>query len=142
MFVGTFYPRLDDKGRLTLPAKFREGLAGGVVVTKGPERTLTVLTRDEFSARAARAVRAARASEAGRAYLRNLTSGADEQVPDGQGRVSLTPAHRRYAGLTKECVVVGAFEFIEIWNLPAWEDFRESTEAAYSVASEPAAVTT
>jgi len=142
VFVGTYYPRLDDKGRLTLPAKFREGLAGGVVVTKGPDRTLTVLTRDEFADRAVRAVQASRASEPGRAYLRNFTAGADEQVPDGQGRVTLTAAHRRYAGLTKECVVVGAYNWIEIWNLPAWQDFELTSEPAYSEANEPTAVTT
>lgn len=136
MFLGTHYPRLDDKGRLTLPAKFRDELAGGLMVTKGQDHCLYVFPRAEFEQMARKVAEAPFTNDAVRAYQRYLFAGTDEQRPDGQGRVLIAPELRRYAGLTKECVVVGAFTRMEIWDAAAWQAYLEEHEDGYAEARE------
>ncbi|MFC9789999.1 division/cell wall cluster transcriptional repressor MraZ [Rhodococcus sp. NPDC127528] len=138
MFLGTYTPKLDDKGRLTLPAKFRDALAGGLMVTKGQDHSLAVYPREEFAALARRAAAASRSNPEARAFVRGLAAGADEQHPDAQGRITLSADHRRYAGLSKECVVIGSVDFLEIWDARAWQTYSEENEESYSQArSEP-----
>ncbi len=132
MFLGTYTPKLDDKGRLTLPAKFRDELAGGLMVTKGQDHSLAVYPREEFVQRARKAAQVSRTNPQARAFIRNLAASADEQRPDGNGRITLSAAHREYAGLTKECVVIGSVDFLEIWDAASWAEYQETTEAAYS----------
>lgn len=134
MFLGTYTPKLDDKGRLTLPAKFRDELAGGLMVTKGQDHSLAVYPREEFAQLAARAAQASRTDPQARAFVRSLAAGTDEQRPDGQGRITLSADHRRYARLTKECVVIGSVDFLEIWDAAAWQAYLDEHEEAYSQA--------
>ncbi|MDO4928327.1 MAG: division/cell wall cluster transcriptional repressor MraZ [Corynebacterium sp.] len=134
MFLGTYTPKLDDKGRLTLPAKFREELADGLMVTKGQDHSLAVYPRAEFAARARKAAEVSRTNPKARAFIRNLAASADEQRPDGQGRITLNAQHREYAGLQKECVVIGSVDFLEIWDAAAWQEYQESTEADFAAA--------
>jgi division/cell wall cluster transcriptional repressor MraZ len=99
MFLGTHTPRLDDKGRLILPAKFRDELAGGVVITKGQERCLYVFPGAEF-ARIAEQLRATPMThKAARAYSRVFFASAHDEVPDRQGRVTIPQHLREYAAL-------------------------------------------
>ncbi len=134
MFFGTFTPKLDDKGRLTLPAKFRDALAGGLMVTKGQDHSLAVYPRDEFLELATRAAAASRTNPEARAFVRALAAGTDEQRPDGQGRITLSADHRRYANLSRECVVIGSVTFLEIWDAEAWQNYLEENEESYSQA--------
>ena len=134
MFLGTHTPKLDDKGRLTLPAKFRDALAGGLMVTKGQDHSLAVYPRDEFTKLARRAASASRNNSKARAYVRSLAVSTDEQHPDSQGRITLTSDHRVYAGLSKECVVVGSVDFLEIWDKSKWEAYEAEHEEDYSQA--------
>lgn len=136
MFLGTFTPRLDDKGRLTLPAKFREALAGGVTLTKSQDHSLAVYPREVFAERARTVSRASRSSEEARAFMRNLAASSDEQLPDGQGRITLSADHRSYADLTKDCVVTGAVDYVEIWDASAWAAYVERNEQAFSAATD------
>ena len=99
MFLGTHYPKLDDKGRLFLPAKFREPLQGGLVITKGQEHCLYVFPREEFVAYARQLQAAPLSSKNARDYVRVLLSGASDELPDRQGRVTIPPTLREYAGL-------------------------------------------
>ena len=114
MFLGTYTPKLDDKGRLTLPAKFRDALAGGLMVTKSQDHSLAVYPRTEFEQLARRASKASRSNPEARAFLRNLAAATDEQHPDAQGRITLSADHRRYANLSKDCVVIGSVDYLEI----------------------------
>lgn len=134
MFLGTYTPKLDDKGRLTLPAKFRDELAGGLMVTKGQDHSLAVYPREEFAARVRKAAAVSRTNPQARAFIRNLAASADEQRPDGNGRITLSAGHREYAGLTKECVVIGSVDFLEIWDAESWAAYQKETEAAFSAA--------
>ena len=136
MFLGTHQPRLDEKGRLVLPAKFREGLADGVVMTKGQDRSIVVWPAADFAAHAARLSELSRTDAKVRAHLRVLFSGAFDETPDKQGRVTVPPQLRDYAGLDRDVVVVGAGQTVEIWEASAWETYLASQEEAFSSISE------
>jgi MraZ protein len=137
MFLGTYTPKLDDKGRLTLPAKFRDALAGGLMVTKSQDRSLAVYPRAEFESMIIELDdKARRGSPQERAYVRNLAAGTDEQHPDAQGRITLSAEHRRYANLSRECVVTGSIRFLEIWDAQAWQEYQETHEENFSAASD------
>lgn len=136
MFLGTHAPRLDEKGRLFLPAKYREELSGGLVVTKGQERCLYVFPVEEFQ-RITEAMRTAPVTaKAVRDYSRVFFASASDEVPDKQGRVTIPPALRGYAGLTKECVVIGANTRLEIWDAAAWDEYLSDQEQKFSDLSE------
>lgn len=136
MFLGTHTPRLDDKGRLFLPAKFRERLSTGLVVTRGQERCLYVFPMDEFLKVTQQMQSAPTTNRAVRDYIRVFLSGASDEIPDKQGRVTV-PAHlRQYAGLTRDCTVIGTGSRVEVWDTDAWNEYLASTEQAYSEQSE------
>ena len=136
MFLGTHNPRLDEKGRLFLPAKYREELAGGVVITKGQERCLFVFPQDEFG-RITEALRTAPVTaKAVRDYSRVFFASASDEIPDKQGRITVPAALRAYAGLQRDCVVIGANTRLEIWDATAWTSYLEHQEDAFADASE------
>ena len=136
MFLGTHAPLLDDKGRLVLPAKFREGLAAGLVLTKGQERSIVVWPAAEFASYAERLNEASRSDAQVRAYLRVLFSSAFDEIPDRQGRITVPPALREYAGLHREVVVVGNGSTVEMWDASAWNSYLATQEDAFSGISE------
>ncbi len=136
MFLGTHTPRLDDKGRLFLPAKYREELAAGLVLTKGQERCLYVFPEPEFG-RITDALRAAPVTaKAVRDYSRVFFASASDEVPDKQGRITIPPSLRDYAALQRDCVVIGANTRLEIWDAAAWDTYLAQQEDAFSGASE------
>jgi transcriptional regulator MraZ len=136
VFLGTHTPRLDDKGRLILPAKYREELSEGLVLTKGQERCLYVFPESEFG-RITEALRTAPVtSKAVRDYSRVFFASASDEIPDKQGRITIPPALREYAALQRDCVVIGANTRLEIWDTTAWETYLEQQEGAFSEASE------
>ncbi len=136
MFLGTHAPRLDEKGRLILPAKYREELAGGVVITKGQERCLYVFPQGEF-ARITEALRAAPVTaKAVRDYSRVFFASASDELPDKQGRITVPPALRSYAGLQRDCVVIGANTRLEIWDTQAWDTYLAAQEDSFADAAE------
>lgn len=132
MFLGTHTPRLDDKGRLFLPAKFRDRLAEGLVVTRGQERCLYVFPTDEFTQLVTTMQSAPMTSKGVRDYLRVFLSGASDEVPDKQGRVTVPAGLRTYAGLDRECTVIGAGSRVEIWDTQSWNAYLEGTEQAFA----------
>ena len=136
MFLGTHYPKLDVKGRLFLPARYREPLQGGLVMTKGQERCLYAFPRDDFLAYAKKLQEAPLSSKNARDYVRVLLSGASDELPDRQGRVTIPPPLREYAGLTKDCVVIGAGSRVEIWDAARWSDYLGPSEGAYAELTE------
>ncbi|PRI11798.1 division/cell wall cluster transcriptional repressor MraZ [Leucobacter massiliensis] len=132
MFLGTFTPRLDEKGRLILPAKFREELADGLVITRGQERCLYVFSEREFAAMHEQIRQAPVASKRARDYLRVFLSGAHPETPDKQSRVTIPQALREYAGLDRELAVIGAGFRAEIWDAEAWQRYLAEQESAFS----------
>jgi len=132
VFLGTHQPRLDDKGRLFLPAKFREELAPGIVMTKGQERCLYVFPAEEFRAMTQRMAAAPVTSKAGRDYARVFFAGAADEIPDRQGRITIPPALRDYAALSRDCVVIGANTRLEIWDSATWDSYLADQEQAFA----------
>lgn len=136
MFLGTHTPKLDDKGRVILPAKFREELAAGVVVTRGQEHCLYVFSAREFERIHAAIREAPLTSKNARDFLRVFLSGASDEVPDKQGRVTIPPTLRRYAGLERDLTIIGAGNRAEIWSTTAWDTYLEAQEQSFADATE------
>lgn len=132
MFLGTHTPRLDDKGRLAMPARFRTDLEGGLVITKGQERCLFAFPVAEFS-RLTELLRVAPMTDRRiRDYSRIFFASASQEIPDSQGRITVPASLRQYAGLEKDCVVIGANTRVEIWDSVAWQSYLESTEQDFA----------
>lgn len=132
MFLGTFTPKLDDKGRLILPAKFRDELSDGLVVTRGQEHCLYVFSEQEFTEMHERIRQAPVTSKHTRDYLRVFLSGAHPETPDKQHRVTIPQTLREYAGLERDLAVIGAGSRAEIWDAEAWTNYLSAQEAAFS----------
>ncbi|MFM2103470.1 MAG: hypothetical protein RL740_557 [Actinomycetota bacterium] len=136
MFLGTHEPKLDEKGRLILPAKFREELATGLVITKGQERCLYVFPQSEFLNITESLRQAPVTQKAARDYSRVMFAGAHDEIPDRQGRVTIPQSLREYASLDKECVVIGANTRVEIWDSKAWKSYLADREKNFADVSE------
>ena len=136
MFLGTHAPRLDEKGRLFLPAKYREELAGGVVITKGQERCLFVFPQEEFARITEALSTAPVTAKSVRDYNRVFFASASDELPDKQGRITVPAALRAYAGLQRDCVVIGANTRLEIWDTQAWETYLAAQEDSFAEAAE------
>ncbi len=132
MFFGTAHPRLDEKNRLILPARYRDGLAGGLVITKGQERCLDVWPTAEWDAYREQLRAASRTSERVRHYTRILYASAHDDTPDKQGRITLPQGLRDYAGITRDCVMTGQDTRAEIWDAQAWETYQAAQDAAFA----------
>ena len=128
MLLGTYAPKLDEKGRLIMPAKFRDELADGVVLTRGQDRCIYVFSAEEFEGFHDRIRQAPVSSKQARDYLRLLLAGAHQERPDAQHRVTLPPALRAYAGLERELTVNGVGGRIEIWDTATWEAYYAGVE--------------
>jgi MraZ protein len=132
MVLGTHAPKLDEKGRIILPAKFRDELASGLVLTRGQEHCVYVFSQREFEALHEKIRQAPVTSKQARDYLRVFLSGASAEVPDKQNRVTIPSALRSYAGLDRDLVVIGAGSRAEIWDAQAWETYLAEQEAAFA----------
>ncbi|KTR83694.1 cell division protein MraZ [Microbacterium testaceum] len=132
MLLGTHTPKLDDKGRVILPAKFRDDLGAGVVITRGQDRCLYVFSTEEFERVHERIREAPLSNKQARDFLRMFLSGASAEKPDSQNRITVPPALRAYAGLGRELVVTGVGAHAEIWDAEAWNSYAESNEETYA----------
>ncbi len=127
MLLGEFEHTLDDKNRLTLPAKFRERFAGGIVLTRGFDGCLNAYTRADWERLVeSRLGTLDTFSKEGRIVQRRFFSAAAEAVPDRQGRVMVPARLIESAQLSRELVVAGVYDHLEIWDRAAWrEQVRE-----------------
>ena len=132
MFLGEYQHALDDKGRVVLPSKFRNSLAGGCVVAKGQDDCLYVYTMEGWAAKAAQVSALPATERKARDFARALFGGAKDQEPDKQGRIVIPETLIQYASLEKEVTVVGVADHIEIWPTPAWEAISATADEFYS----------
>lgn len=132
MLLGTHTPKLDEKGRVILPSKFRDDLGPGVVITRGQERCLYVFSTAEFERVYERIREAPLTNKQARDFQRMFLSGASAEKPDSQNRVTIPPHLRTYAGLERDLVVTGVGAHAEVWNAEAWNAYAESNEDTYS----------
>jgi len=129
VLLGTHTPKLDEKGRIFRPAKFRDGLADGLVITRGQDRCLAIWPVADFVEQTQQLRNAPSSSKQVRDYQRMLASGASDETLDKQGRLTIPAPLRTYAGLDKDVVVVGAINRVEVWDAAAWQTYSEAQEA-------------
>jgi MraZ protein len=141
MLLGEYEHTIDDKNRLTLPARFREPFADGVVVTRGMDGCLFAYTRGDWdSLVSSRLATLDPLSKEGRRMQRFFFSGAAEAELDKQGRVSLPGALLQHAKLNRDVVVAGVHDHLEIWDRDAWRrELAEVEGSAEDVAERLAA---
>ena len=132
VFLGTFPLRLDDKNRLVLPAKYRPELAEGLVMTRGQERCVYVFPQSSFERLVADLSAAPLTNRAARDYARMLLSGAQDEVPDKQGRVTVSPLLRGYASLERDVSVLGVGSRLEIWDSELWAEQQAGAEQPFA----------
>ena len=130
MFIGEFRHTLDDKGRLAIPVKFRPAIAEGAVVTRGLDRSLFLYPKTEWEKLAQKLSALPLSQSDTRAFARLMLAGAINVEVDKSGRVMIPEYLRRYAGLSKDVVVTGLYDRLEIWDEKAWNEYAAKTEGA------------
>ncbi|PTQ54787.1 MAG: Cell division protein MraZ [Hydrogenibacillus schlegelii] len=136
VFLGEYRHALDEKGRLTLPARLREGLGERFVLTRGLEQALFVYPLEEWEkiAQKLRALPFTRADA--RAFTRFFFSGAVELSPDRQGRITIPKPLLEYAGIEKNCVILGVMNRVEIWEEGRWDRYAAEQSALVAETAE------
>ena len=134
MFLGEFEYRVDQKGRVPVPPKFRRELREGVVLTSGAERCILIYTLAEWRKLAAALTRGPIARSKLRRLNRAIFATAFSLSIDGQGRIPLPPPLREYARIEDEVVIAGANTYLELWNKEQWEAEKAiSQEQAWQI---------
>ena len=133
MFLGEYTHSIDDKGRLTVPAKFRGELATGLVVTRGFDTNLMVFTLEGWNELAQKISQRPLSDPSTRAFRRRVFSGAIDLTPDRQGRILLPVNLRVFAELASEAVIIGMYSYLEIWGVDTWEPVRDEIESSEDV---------
>jgi len=128
MFLGEFNHTIDDKGRLTIPAKFRDELESGIVITRGLDGCLWAYGRSEWEALAEKIAKLPTTNPAARNFSRFVFSSAFDSIPDRQGRILLPQNLRDYAGIQNETIVIGVKNKLEIWNPAKWSEVVTAVE--------------
>lgn len=135
-FMGTYTPKIDEKGRLFLPAKFRDRLAEGLVITQGQENCLVVWPQEAFLEEAARAGSTPMTNRDARDYVRSFFANAEQAIPDKQGRIGIPATLRAYASLSRDVVVVGVMDRLEIWDPERWAEYSAAAAAKFATLDE------
>lgn len=125
MFLGEYQHSIDAKGRVILPAKFRDELGEKFYVTKGLEECLFIFSADEWATFSERLRQLSLAKREARAFVRFFFGGASEVECDKQGRILLPQTLRDYAGCKKDLVVVGVGSRIEVWDQERWDQYND-----------------
>jgi MraZ protein len=129
--LGTHSNQLDPKGRVSLPAQFREAFADGAWLTIGQDGCLFAFPRVEWERRSDEVAASPLSDAAGRAYARLFFGSSDEAKLDGQGRLTIPQRLRDVAGIRKDVVVLGVRDRMEVWDKEAFERYEVSYAGAY-----------
>ena len=132
MFMGEFQHNIDSKGRIIVPAKFREGLGESFVLTRGLDNCLFAYPQEEWRILEEKLKKLPLTKKDARAFTRFFFSGAVECDIDKQGRINIPSPLRKYADLDKECIVIGVSNRIELWAKEKWTDYVEESEESFA----------
>ena len=130
MLLGESNHNLDLKGRIAMPAKFREQLKGGAIITRGLDHCLFVFGKNEWEILAQKLISLPLAQANSRAFVRLMLAGATDVELDAQGRVLIPDYLREYARLKKEATITGLYNRMEIWDKEEWAKYKQKTESA------------
>ncbi|MBA5710154.1 transcriptional regulator MraZ [Bacillus velezensis] len=136
MFMGEYRHTVDAKGRMIVPAKFREGLGEQFVLTRGLDQCLFGYPMNEWKLIEEKLKALPLTKKDARAFTRFFFSGATECELDKQGRVNIASSLLNYAKLEKECVVIGVSNRIELWSKVIWEQYKEEQEDSFAEIAE------
>ncbi len=136
MFIGEYHHSLDEKGRMSVPVKFRAALAEGAVVTRGLDRSLFLYPKSEWQVLAEKLASLPFGQADTRAFSRLMLAGAMEVEVDKSGRVLLPEYLREYATLDKSVVVAGLYNRLEIWDEATWKEYSLKTESESNAIAE------
>ncbi|MFA5029297.1 MAG: division/cell wall cluster transcriptional repressor MraZ [Patescibacteria group bacterium] len=131
MFVGQYSHNLDNKGRVAVPAKFRQELKKAVV-TKGLDDCLFLYPKNEWDKIATKVANLPMDKPENRAFARSLLAGASETEFDKQGRIILPEYLREFAGINKNVIIVGLYNRLEIWDEKKWDNYRKESDRNYN----------
>jgi MraZ protein len=129
MFIGEFQHNLDAKGRMAMPAKFRQKLTGGAIITRGLDHCLFVFANKDWEILAQKLIALPLAQANSRAFARLMLAGAVDVEADKQGRILIPDYLREFADLKKQIVVAGLYNRIEIWDSENWKQYKSKTES-------------
>ncbi|GEO25073.1 transcriptional regulator MraZ [Alicyclobacillus acidoterrestris] len=132
MFMGEFEHSLDAKGRLTVPVKFRDELGAQFVVTRGLDKCLFVYPMEEWRILESKLKALPMTRGDARSFVRFFFSGASECELDKQGRILLPQKLRDYAGLDKDCTLIGVSNRVEIWDSNIWAAYATEAETSFA----------
>lgn len=130
-FMGEYHHNLDSKGRLIIPAKFRDQIGDEIIFTRGMEGCIFGYPQAEWQKIEAKLAKLPLTQRSARKFTRLFYSGAMETEFDKQGRVNLTATLKEHADLIKECVIVGVSNRIEIWSEDRWQKFADEADDNY-----------
>jgi MraZ protein len=128
MLIGEFKHNLDQKGRVSIPAKFRQKFAEGLILTRGIDQCVFGFPKPEWEKVVNKITNLPLSQANARAFARLMLSGAFEAEIDNQGRVLIPEVLRKYAHLEKKVVIVGMHNRIEIWDEKKWEEYKKQSE--------------
>ena len=128
MFLGEYHHTIDEKGRLAVPVKFRGDLAIGAVVTRGLDGSLFLFPLEEWGKLAEKLATLPLGRANSRAFARLMLAGAMDVTLDKQGRIILPEFLRKYASISKQIVIAGLYNRLELWDEKKWEVYKNTTE--------------
>lgn len=130
MFIGEYNHNIDAKGRMAVPAKFRQTLKKGAVVTRGLDNCLFLYPKDKWEEMAQKFASLPISQSKARAFARHMLAGAVQVEFDNQGRITLPDYLRQFAAIKKRAVIAGLFDRLEVWDEESWNKYKTSTEKA------------
>ena len=132
MFIGEYHHTIDEKGRIIIPAKFREELGNNFIITRGIENCLFVYSEENWAQITNKLNSLPFTKKDARTFNRFFMSGATNVELDKQGRVNISKPLIDYANLLKDCVIIGTGDRLEVWSQESWESFFDSTKDSMS----------
>lgn len=136
MFMGEYAHNIDKKGRIIIPAKFREELGDTLIITRGLDGCLSIYTKEQWQVIYEQLMKLPSTKKDARMFVRMMTSKAAECEIDAQGRILIPSSLIKLADLTKECRIIGAANHVEIWSKERWEPLDEDGDAAFEEIAE------
>lgn len=131
MLMGEYHHNIDEKNRLVIPSKFRSEIGDDFIITRGLDKCLFVYSKEEWEKQVIKLKALPFTQKDARFFTRFFLSGAIEAELDKSGRVSITSPLIEYAGITKECVIIGANDRLEIWAIEKWMEFLNNNSETF-----------
>lgn len=136
MFIGEYAHTLDAKNRIIIPKKFRDELNSAFILTRGLDGCLTIYSDEQWTKIFAKLSTLPTTKKAARQYIHMLTSQASECVLDNQGRIQIPAFLAKAVNITKDCIIVGVSDHVEIWDKDAWERYYDESSSKFEEVAE------